>query len=222
MKKGLTEIVYILDRSGSMGGLEMDTIGGFNSMMKKQKKAEREALVSTVLFDDQIEVLYDRMNIKEVPEMTEEQYYVRGCTALLDAIGGAIRHIKQVHKKMKKNDRPEKTIFIITTDGMENSSCRYSYEKIKKMIEGQQRKEGWEFMFIGANIDAYGEAGRLGIKKSRTANYVHDARGTAAVYAGVATAVSSVMSAPCMAAVDECLEKSGWDEEINEDYAKRG
>lgn len=222
MRKGLTEIVYILDRSGSMGGLEADTIGGFNSMMEKQKKADGEALVSTLLFDDRCEVLHDRVNIRDVPRMTEDQYYVRGCTALLDAVGGAIHHIKNVHKYTREEDRPEKTIFIITTDGMENASCEYSYDRIKKIIEKQQKEDGWEFMFIGANIDAYGEAGRLGIKKSRTANYVHDEVGTMNVYAGVAKAVCSVMSASCAADVDECMEESGWNEEIDRDYAKRG
>lgn len=222
MKKGLTEIVYILDRSGSMGGLEADTIGGFNSMMEKQKKADGEAVVSTLLFDDRCEVLHDRVNIKDVPKMTEEQYFVRGCTALLDAIGGAIHHIKNVHKYAREEDRPEKTIFIITTDGMENASSEYSYDKIKKMIERQQTKDGWEFMFIGANIDAYDEAGRLGIKKSRTANYIHDDIGTMNVYSGVAKAVCSVMSAPVAADMDECLERSRWNKEIEEDYQKRG
>ncbi len=222
MRKGLTEIVYILDRSGSMSGLEADTIGGFNSMMDKQRKAGGEALVSTVLFDDEREVLHDRVNIKDVPKMTEEEYYVRGCTALLDAVGYSIHHIKNVHKYAREEDRPEKTIFVITTDGMENASCEYSYEKIKKLIEKQQKKDKWEFMFIGANIDAYGEAGRLGIKKSRTANYVHDEIGTGIVYGGVAKAVCSIMMADSAADMDECLEESGWNEEINEDYARRG
>lgn len=204
-----------------MGGLEADTIGGLNSMMEKQKKADGEALVSTLLFDDQCEVLHDRVNIKDAPKMTEEQYYVRGCTALLDAVGGAIHHIRNVHKYARSEARPEKTIFIITTDGKENASYEYSYDKIKRMIEEQQMKDGWEFMFIGANIDAYGEAGRLGIKKNRTANYVHDEVGTMNVYAGVAKAVCSVMSASCMADVDECMEESGWNEKIDKDYAKR-
>lgn len=221
MRKGLTEIIYILDRSGSMSGLEADTIGGFNSMMEKQKNAEGEALVSTLLFDNQCEVLHDRVNIKDVPKMTDKQYYVRGCTALLDAVGGAIHHIKNIHKYAREEDRPEKTVFVITTDGMENASCNYSYNKIKKMIEKQQKKDGWEFIFIGANIDAYGEAGKLGIRKSRTANYVHDEMGTKNVYAGVARAVCSVMSASCLDKVDECLEESGWNEEIEADYNRR-
>lgn len=222
MRKGLTEIVYILDRSGSMGGLEADTIGGFNSMMDKQKKTGEQAVVSTVLFDDECEVLHDRLPIEKVEKLTDRQYFVRGCTALLDAVGGAIHHIGNVHKYAREEDRPEKTIFVITTDGMENASCRYSYDQIKKMIKRQQKKYGWEFIFIGANIDAYSEAGRLGIKKSRTANYVHDDIGTGTVYGGVAKAVCSIMMAASVDDVEECLEESGWNDEINEDYARRG
>ena len=148
MRKGLTEIVYILDRSGSMGGLEADTIGGFNSMMDKQKKTGEQAVVSTVLFDDECEVLHDRLPIEKVEKLTDRQYFVRGCTALLDAVGGAIHHIGNVHKYAREEDRPEKTIFVITTDGMENASCRYSYDQIKKMIKRQQKKYGWEFIFM--------------------------------------------------------------------------
>lgn len=222
MRKGLTEIVYILDRSGSMGGLEADTIGGFNSMMDKQKKTGEQAVVSTVLFDDECEVLHDRLPIEKVEKLTDRQYFVRGCTALLDAVGGAIHHIGNVHKYAREEDRPEKTIFVITTDGMENASCRYSYDQIKKKIKRQQKKYGWEFIFIGANIDAYGEAGRLGIKKSRTANYVHDDIGTGTVYGGVAKAVCSIMMAASVDDVEESLTESGWNDEINEDYARRG
>ena len=154
MSKGLTEIIYILDRSGSMAGLEADTIGGFNSMMEKQKKTGERALVSTVLFDNVSEVIHDRVPIDKIKKMTDEQYFVRGCTALLDAVGGAIHHIGNVHKYARKEDRPDKTIVIITTDGMENASSRYSREKIEKMVKRQQEKYGWEFIFIGANIDA--------------------------------------------------------------------
>ena len=143
MKKGLTEIVFILDRSGSMSGLELDTIGGFNSLIAKQKKEEGEAIISTVLFDDQMEVLHDRVNLNDIQPMTEKEYYVRGCTALLDAVGGAIHHIGNVHKYARKEDVPEKTLFIITTDGMENASRRYTYEKVKHMIERQKAKFGW-------------------------------------------------------------------------------
>ena len=154
MKKNLTEIVFILDRSGSMRGLEADTIGGYNSLIERQKQEDGEAIISTVLFDDVQEVLHDRVNLMNMKPMTKKQYYVRGCTALLDAVGGAIHHIGNVHKYAREEDRPEKTLFIITTDGMENSSRRYTYEKVKSMIERQKGKYGWEFLFLGANIDA--------------------------------------------------------------------
>lgn len=222
MSKGYTEIVYILDRSGSMGGLEADTIGGFNSMMEKQKKTGEKAVVSTVLFDDECEVLHDRISIDRVEKMTDEDYYVRGCTALLDAVGGAIHHIGNVHKYARPEDRPEKTIFVITTDGMENASSHYSYDKVQKMVKRQQKKYGWEFIFIGANIDAYAEAQRFGIRKDRAVNYVCDDIGTANVYAGVSKAVCSVMIANNIEEMEECLSDSGWDEEINADYQKRG
>lgn len=222
MSKGYTEIVYILDRSGSMGGLEADTIGGFNSMMEKQKKTGEKAIVSTVLFDDECEVLHDRISIDRVEKMTDEDYYVRGCTALLDAVGGAIHHIGNVHKYARSEDRPEKTIFVITTDGMENASSHYSYDKVQKMVKRQQKKYGWEFIFIGANIDAYAEAQRFGIRKDRAVNYVCDDIGTANVYAGVSKAVCSVMIANNIEEMEECLSDSGWDEEINADYQKRG
>ena len=222
MAKKMTEIVYILDRSGSMGGLEADTIGGFNSMMEKQKKTGERALVSTILFDNECEVLHDRIPIDKVEKMTDEQYFVRGCTALLDAVGGAIHHIGNVHKYARDEDRPEKTIFVITTDGMENASSRYSYDKVKKMVKRQQKKHGWEFIFIGANIDSFAEAERFGIRKERTVNYVHDDIGTKNVYAGVTKAMCAVMAAPSAADVDGCLAESGWDIDINADYMKRG
>ena len=220
MNKNLTEIVYILDRSGSMSGLEADTIGGFNSMMEKQKKTGEEALVSTVLFDDELEVLHDRVPLSKVEKMTDEQYYVRGCTALLDAIGEAIHHIGNVHKYAREEDRPAKTIFVITTDGMENASRKYTYDKIQKMVKRQQKKYGWEFIFIGANIDSFAEAQRLGVKKSRAVNYVHDEMGTAKVYAGVSAAVCTVME--CKDYDCNCLNASDWADEINEDYSRRG
>ena len=222
MNKGLTEIVYILDRSGSMGGLESDTIGGFNSMMEKQKKTGEKAVISTVLFDDESEVLHDRVSIDQIGKMTDEQYFVRGCTALLDAVGGAITHMGNIHKYAREEDRPEKTIFIITTDGMENASINYSYNRIQKMIKRQQEKYGWEFIFIGANIDAYEEAQKFGIKKERAVNYVHDEVGTSNVYAGVSMAVCSVMRANSNKEATECLSESGWNTEINADYQKRG
>lgn len=220
MSKNITEIVYILDRSGSMGGLEADTIGGFNSMMEKQKKTGEDALVSTVLFDDECEVLYDRVPLGKVEKMTDRQYYVRGCTVLLDAVGGAIKHIGNVHKYAREEDRPAKTIFVITTDGMENASRNYSYEKVQKMVKRQQKKYGWEFIFIGANIDAYAEAQKLGVRKERAVNYVSDSVGTATVYAGVSAAVCRTMAAPASMVQAE-LDESGWADEINEDYNRR-
>ena len=167
MRKNLTEIVFILDRSGSMSGLERDTIGGFNSMIEQQKKAEGEALISTVLFDNVSEVLHDRVNVKDIRPMTDRDYTVRGCTALLDAIGGAIHHIGNVHKYARPEDVPEHTMFVITTDGMENASRRYNSEKVKQMIERQKAKYGWEFLFLGANIDAVETASQFGIGADR-------------------------------------------------------
>ena len=167
MKKGLTELVMILDRSGSMSGLEADTIGGFNGMIEKQKKEDGEAYVSVILFDDQSEVIYDRVDISKVEPMTDKQYYVRGCTALLDAVGDAIHHIGNIHKYAREEDVPEKTIFIITTDGMENASRRYNYNKVRRMIERQKEKYNWEFIFLGANIDAAAEAAKIGIGASK-------------------------------------------------------
>ena len=222
MGKGLTEIIYILDRSGSMSGLEADTIGGFNSMMEKQKKTGEKAIVSTVLFDDECEVIHDRVPIEKIEKMTDDQYFVRGCTALLDAVGGAIHHIKNVHKYAREEDRPEKTIVVITTDGMENASRKYSREKIARMIKKQQKKYGWEFIFIGANIDAYAEAQKFGIRKDRTVNYVCDGIGTAGVFAGVTRAVCSVMKSESAETVARDLDDSDWCDEINEDYRRRG
>ncbi len=220
MKKGLTEIVFILDRSGSMGGLETDTIGGYNALMEKQKKEAGEAIVSTVLFDDKAEVLRDRVKLAEVPRMTEKEYFVRGCTALLDALGGAIHHIGNVHKYAREEDQPEKTLFIITTDGQENSSSRYTYEKVKKMVEHQKEKYGWEFLFLGANIDAIAEAGRFGIKPDRAVNYRCDSEGTAVNYRALSKAVSRVRH--CSAAeMNEALA-ADWKEEIEADYQRRG
>lgn len=221
MSKGLTEIVYILDRSGSMGGLEADTIGGFNSMMEKEKKTGEKALVSTVLFDDVCEVIHDRVPIEKIREMTDQQYFVRGCTALLDAVGGAIHHIGNIHKYAREEDRPEKTIFVITTDGLENASSRYSYERVQKMIKRQQKKYGWEFIFIGANIDAYAEAERFGIRRERAVNYMHDTVGTAHVYAGVSAAVCCAMAAGTAIEMEESLNNSGWEEQINADFLNR-
>ena len=221
MGKGLTELVFILDRSGSMSGLEADTIGGFNSLIAKQKKEEGTALISTVLFDDHAEVLQDRISLDRIEPMNDRQYYVRGCTALLDALGGAIHHIGNVHKYAREEDRPEKTIFIITTDGMENSSHRYTYDKVKKMVERQRDRYGWEFLFLGANIDAIEVAGRFGVQANRAVNYECDSDGTQLNYEVLSKAVSRVRTcaAPTAAmAFDECGD---WAEEIRADYSKR-
>lgn len=219
MKKGLTEVVFILDRSGSMSGLEADTIGGFNSLIEKQKKVEGEALISTVLFDDSCEVLYDRVPLDKVEPMNDRQYYVRGCTALLDAIGGAVHHIANVHKYAREEDRPEKTLFIITTDGMENASQRYDYKKVKKMVEHEQEKYGWEFLFLGANIDAIEVAGRFGLKAGRAINYVSDSAGTELNYRVLSNMVSGVRRSKSVEEVDMAVEACC--APIREDYQKR-
>ena len=214
MKKNLTELVFILDRSGSMSGLENDTIGGFNAMIEKQKREAGEAYVSTVLFDNHREVIHDRVDIQKVEPMTREQYYVRGSTALLDAVGKSIRHIANVHKYAREEDRPEKTLFIITTDGMENASHEYSYERVRKMIEHEKDKYGWEFIFLGANIDAAKEAARFGIDESRAANYHADSVGTAVIYEAMSEAVCSVRACRPM--------NADWKKSVDADYKKRG
>ena len=221
MRKGLTEVVFILDRSGSMRGLESDTIGGFNSLIDKQKKEEGEAIISTVLFDDYSEVLYDRVDIRKIEAMNEKQYYVRGCTALLDAIGGAIHHIAMVHKYAREEDRPEKTLFIITTDGMENASSRYSYDEIRKMVEKEQDKYGWEFLFLGANIDAINIAGRVGIKANRAVDYECDSRGTRLQYAVLTETISKVRRSKLESAKAAMDTEDDWCEEIRADYKSR-
>ncbi len=215
MKKNLTEIVFILDRSGSMAGLEDDTIGGFNAMLEKQRREQGEAYVSTVLFDNVSEVIHDRVDIQKVAPMTRKDYYVRGCTALLDAVGKAIHHIGNVHKYAREEDRPEKTVFVITTDGMENASSHYSYDRLKAMIERQKEKYGWEFLFLGANIDAAKEAARFGIDADRAANYHADRQGTGVIYETVGEAIRQVRqcSAPLQAS---------WKSRIDEDYRNRG
>ena len=218
MRKNLTEIVFILDRSGSMSGLEADTIGGYNSLIEKQKKEAGEAYVSTVLFDDKAEVLHDRVDLRTIQPMTDKDYYVRGCTALLDAVGGAIYHIGNVHKYAREEDRPKKTLFIITTDGMENSSKFYTYEKVKRMVERKKEKYGWEFLFLGANIDAAAEAERFGIRKDRAVDYHADHKGTEVIYSALSKAVSCVRNCDS-ADLEECLV--GWDEDIRVDYQRR-
>lgn len=213
MKKGLTEMVFILDRSGSMAGLEADTIGGYNSMLAKQKVLEGEALVSTVLFDHESTVICDRRPLTEVPEMTEEEYYVRDCTALLDAVGGAIHHIGNVHKYARDEDRPEKTVFVITTDGMENASKTYTYGRVQEMIKRQTEKYGWEFLFLCANIDAKAEARKMGIRERRAVKYQNDKKGTALNYKVVGEAIAEIR---CCSAISD-----DWAEEIEEDFEER-
>ena len=214
MKKNLTELVFILDRSGSMAGLEDDTVGGFNAMIEKQKREPGEAYVSTVLFDNERDVIHDRVDIQKIQPMTRKEYYVRGCTALLDAVGKAIHHIGNVHKYAREEDRPEKTLFVITTDGMENASREYSYNRLKKLIERQKEKYGWEFIFLGANIDAAREAARFGISEDHAANYHADRKGTAVIYEAVNEAVCCARAARPMTA--------DWKRRVDEDYNKRG
>ena len=213
MKKNLTELVFILDRSGSMAGLEDATIGGFNAMIEKQKAEPGEALVSTVLFDNRSEVIHDRVDIQNVQPMTRKEYYVRGCTALLDAVGSAVHHIGNVHKYAREEDRPARTLFVITTDGMENASRRYDYHRVKEMIERQKERHDWEFVFLGANIDAAKEAARFGIDADRAANYHADRRGTGVVYEAMNQLVSC-----CRA---ERPLDSNWRSGIDADYDSR-
>lgn len=216
MKKtnnNLTEMVFILDRSGSMYGLEKDTIGGFNSMLLKQKTEEGEAFVTTVLFDNEYQLLHDRLPVKEVPEMTANEYKPRGSTALIDAIGRTIRHIANIHKYQRKEDVPANTIFVIITDGMENASHIYSSDKVKRMIEHEKEKYGWEFIFLGANIDAVETARHFGISEDRAVNYNCDSQGTRLNYEVVSDAVSCCrMSASIQA---------NWSQRIDEDYRNR-
>ena len=190
MNNNLTEIVFILDRSGSMAGLEDDTIGGFNAFVEKQKKAAGEALLSAVLFSNDSEVIYDRVDVRKIEPMTDAQYRVGGCTALLDAIGGAVHHIKNVHKYAREEDRPAKTVFVITTDGMENASRAYSYDDVQAMVRHEQEKYGWEFLFLGANMDAIAAAKSFGIREDRAVRYKGDSAGTALNYNVVGEAVS--------------------------------
>ena len=209
------EIVFNLDMRGCMSGLETDIIGGFNSFIKKQRKEPGENIVSTVLFDDTCEVLHDRVPMDKVQAMTEDTYFVRGCTALLDAVGGAIHHIGNIHKYARDEDRPEKTIFIITTDGMENASHRYNLQQVKKMVKRQTDKNGWEFLFLGANIDAIEAAGNIGIRASRAVTYRNDEAGTALNYKVMEAAIHHVRC--CAAPLSD-----DWKAEIDEDMQRRG
>lgn len=214
MRKNLTEIVFILDRSGSMSGLEADTIGGFNSMLARQKKQDGEAIVSTVLFDNVCEVIHDRVTIRDIQPITDSDYTVGGCTALLDAIGGALRHIRNIHKYARPEDVPEHTLFIITTDGMENASRFYSSDRVKQMIERQKTKYGWEFLFLGANIDAVETAQHFGIGADRAVNYNSDSTGTQLNYEVLSEAICAVRSSDPLGAE--------WKKRIDEDFKKRG
>lgn len=212
-KNNLTELVFILDRSGSMSGLESDTIGGFNAMIQKQKKEDGEAYVSTILFDNVSEVLHDRIKLKDIPKMTGKDYTVRGCTALIDAIGGAIHHIGNIHKYARPEDVPAHTMFIITTDGMENASVRYSSDEVKKMIERQKEEYGWEFLFIGANIDAVETAAQFGIGRDRAVNYRADSQGTQVLYDTISAPISAMRANKN---IDE-----DWGKKIEEDHNSR-
>lgn len=192
MKKGLTEIVFILDESGSMSGLEKDTVGGFNSFIGKQRNVEGEALVSVVLFSGNSKVLYDRTELSKIKPMTEDMYCPGGCTALLDAVGNAVNHIRTIHKYAREEDLPEKTVFVITTDGEENSSREFTYRKVKELIERQQKDCGWEFIFLGANIDAGEEAARIGIDPDQAVRYECDSAGTLLNFEVLGKAMCSV------------------------------
>ena len=212
-KNNLTEMVFILDRSGSMYGLEKDTIGGFNSMLGKQKNQDGDAFVTTVLFDHEYKIVHDRLAVNEVPEMTANDYQVRGSTALIDAIGKTIRHIANIHKYARKEDVPENTIFVIITDGMENASREFTSDKVKTMVEHEKQKYGWEFIFLGANIDAVETAKHFGIESNRAVNYNCDSQGTAINYEVVSDAVSCCrMSMPL---------SEDWSRRIDDDYKKR-
>ena len=212
-KNNTTELVFILDRSGSMAGLEADTIGGFNSMIEKQKKQNGKCYVSTVLFDDSIEVIHDRVELHSVNKMTEDDYFVRGCTALIDAIGSSIRHIANIHKYARPEDVPQNTMFVITTDGMENASHQFSSDEVKRMIKKEKEKYGWEFIFIGANIDAVETAKQFGIGSDRAVNYHADSKGTEVLYNTVSQVVSNVrMCAPM---------QTNWSDNINKDFKSR-
>ena len=214
MKNNMTELVFIIDKSGSMSGLEKDTTGGFNSLIEKQKKQDGKCYVSTVLFNHETEVLHDRLPLEQVGKMTEADYFTSGSTALIDAIGGAIRHIGTIHKYARKEDVPEHTVFVITTDGMENASRRYTAEQVRAMIEKKKSEHGWEFLFIGANIDAVSTAASYGISEDRAVNYNADPMGTAILYDAIEETVSEVRRGKKLCAK--------WSKSINADYEKRG
>ena len=213
MKANLTELVFILDRSGSMGGLESDTIGGFNSMLVKQREQDGECRITTVLFDNEYEILHDRIDIKAVSPITEDEYFVRGTTALLDAIGKTIHKIGNAQKQTSKEYRADKVLFVITTDGMENASREYTYGKIKSRIKRQKSKYGWEFIFLGANIDAVQVASSIGIAKNRAQNFHNDSSGIACSYDAVSMAACSFRESSSLS--------DNWSADIDADYEKR-
>lgn len=215
MKKGLTELVFILDRSGSMSGLESDTIGGYNSLLHKQQQEDGECVITTVLFDDKYELLHDRINLKGILPITEQEYFVRGSTALLDAVGRTIDKISNAQQHTTLEEQAEKVMFVITTDGLENSSCEYEYGKVRQMIERQKEKYGWEFLFLGANIDAMETAARFGISADRAANYNADSEGTQLNFKVVSKAVSCFRT-------ESAFLGSDWKKDIDEDFARRG
>ena len=216
MKTNLTELVFILDRSGSMGGLESDTIGGFNSMLAKQQAEPGEARITTVLFDDKYEVLHDRHDIKAVSPISEKEYFVRGSTALLDAVGKTIHKIANAQKQSKPECRADKVLFVITTDGMENASREFTYDRIKSMVEHEKEKYDWEFIFLGANIDAVDVANHFGIDRSRAQNFHNDSEGVQLNYRVLNEAVAMFRKAPMRAKL-----ATNWNEEIEKDYRQR-
>ncbi len=214
MENNTTELVFILDRSGSMSGLEKDTIGGFNGMIGKQRKQEGECYVTTFLFDDRTEFLHDRLRLNDVTEMTENQYYVRGCTALIDAIGTAVTHIESIHRYVRPEDIPAHTMFIITTDGMENASRKYTASAVRDLIARKRKSCGWEFLFLGANIDAVETASALGISEEKTSGYCCDSEGTALNYEAVGKAITELRC--------NRMITSAWKEDVETDWRKRG
>ena len=214
MKNNITELVFILDRSGSMSGLVSDTIGGFNSLIDRQKEVDGKCYVTTVLFDTRIERLHDRLDLQDVPQMTRRDYVPGGCTALLDAIGSTIEHIVDIHRYARPEDVPENTLFVITTDGLENSSHRYTTDQIRKMVETEQEKYGWQFIFLGANIDSFDTGTSMGFRPEHISNFVADAEGMEANYGSVSSAVTA---ARCCSPIS-----AGWKKQVEADYEKRG
>ncbi len=213
MKKGLTELVFILDRSGSMAPLAEDTIGGFNAMIAKQKKEEGECLVSTVLFANDSAVIHDRLPLTEVPELTDREYYAGGCTALFDAVGGAVKHISTIHRYARAEDVPEKTLFVITTDGMENASHSYSGKKVRDMVEEMKKKNGWEFIFLAANIDAAEAASHIGIAPERAMNYTADKADTGRLFRRIGRTVGAARACASPMAMTAALKDDVKDED---------